>query len=78
MRFFTSPPGTQACSYIRFSKPEQLKGDSLRRTETFGFDLQYKWVPRIHGFITLGNTRLDEIRELFGRLSYLIRHPWPR
>jgi DNA invertase Pin-like site-specific DNA recombinase len=27
----TLPPGTQAYSYVRFSTPEQLKGDSLRR-----------------------------------------------
>jgi DNA invertase Pin-like site-specific DNA recombinase len=31
MTSFTFPPGTQAYSYIRFSTPEQLKGDSLRR-----------------------------------------------
>jgi DNA invertase Pin-like site-specific DNA recombinase len=31
MSSFTFPPGTQAYSYVRFSRPEQLKGDSLRR-----------------------------------------------
>jgi DNA invertase Pin-like site-specific DNA recombinase len=31
MSTLTFPPGTQAYSYIRFSRPEQLKGDPLRR-----------------------------------------------
>ena len=36
--------------------------------QAFGFDLQYEWVPHIHGFIVRVNTPLGEIRELFSRI----------